>query len=236
MSDNVLQPEIQFDAALHQYSVDNNLVPVHVTGILEQYGLIDYSGVPRFTLERKQLIGDLVHRITAYHDLDGLSIDLALGMVLDEEEEQCLTFEVSRDDVSPYCLAHLRFLKESGFTSIPGMIERRHVATVNGMRYGMTVDDAGYLNKLPTILDKKCTHGKEKSWGVQLAGYALGLPKPVQVVRWERANLWLKPDATYSILPGGRVATDRTKERRDEEVFMAALRLSWWKLEEVGHI
>ena len=231
---DALQPEIQFDAALHQYSVDNNLVPVHVTGILEQYGLIDYSGVPRFTLERKQLIGDLVHRITAYHDSDCLSLDLALGMVLDEEEEQCLSFEVSRDDVSPYCLAYLRFLKESKF--VPRLIEHRWVATVNGMRYGMTIDREGLVANQPTILDLKCTHGKEKSWPVQLAGYALGLPKPAQVVRWERANLWLKPDATYSILPGGRMATDRTKERRDEEVFLAALRLAWWKLEQVGHI
>lgn len=228
------RPEIQFDAALHRYAIDNQMVPVHVTGILEEYGLINYTSVPRYTLERKQAIGDMVHRVTAGIDQEGLSLDLALGMVMDEEEDLRLTFEIGQDDLLPYCLAYLKFKRESGFT--PRLVEHRWVATVNGQRYGMTIDREGPLAKLPTILDLKCCHAKEKSWPVQLAGYALGLPRPEGVVRWERAVLWLKPDGTYSILPGGRNATDRTMERRDEEVFLSALRLAHWKLEELGTV
>ena len=101
MPETAATPTIQFDAAAHRYAIEQKLVPVHVTGILESFGFINYSGVPRYTLERKQLIGDLVHRITSYIDQDGLSLDLALGMALDEEPDLCLTYEVASTDVSP---------------------------------------------------------------------------------------------------------------------------------------
>jgi len=228
------KPEIQFDAALHQYAVDNELVPCHVTGILEAYGIIDFSQVPAFTLQRKQLLGDLVHQITAYIDQDGLTVDLAAGLVLDDEAEQCLAYDIDLDDVLPYSLAWTRFIKETGF--VQRLIEHRWVPTVNGMRYGMTIDRAGVLAKRETILDIKCTHAREKSWPVQLAGYRLGLPLPERCARYETANVWLKPDGTYSLCPGGRTKTDPTIERRDEEVFLAALRLAHWKLENLGHV
>jgi hypothetical protein len=132
----------------------------------------------------------------------------------------------------------LRFLGESNFECFPGYCERRHVAEVHGMRYGMTIDRAGMLRKRPTILDIKCTAGREPSWPIQLAGYRLGLPRPAApaVVRWDGANVWLKPNGLYTVCPGGRGYTDVVIERRDEEVFLAALRLTHWKLENLGHV
>jgi len=223
-----------FDAAVHAYVVDNQLQP-HVTGILEHYGVIDYSGVPVRTLQRKSLIGTMVHRATHHMDEDGLKAELAIEQIRDEFYGQMAALQVSHEDLLGYTLGWKRFMKESGFRCLPGFIERKHVAEVNGMKYGMTIDRAGKLGRKHTILDLKCTHAKEKSWPIQLAGYRLGLPKPSGVVRWEADVIWLKPDGQFSRCPGGRNHTDPVIERRDEEVFLAALRLTWWKQENLGH-
>lgn len=222
--------EFQFDSELHRYVVDNCLQP-HVTGILEHYGVVDYKGVPWYTLARKTLLGDLVHRVTHFTDGLGTSFDYALQATVDEHEPQMKEFGLSDSALVPYCRAWYRFLEESDFECFPGHCEMRHVAEVNGMRYGMTIDRAGRLRKRGTILDLKCTASIEKAWPIQLAAYALGLPKYDGVVRWERGNVWLHDDGKYSYLPGGRRITDRETERRDEEVFLAALRLTYWKRE-----
>jgi hypothetical protein len=229
-----LTTSFQFDAKLHEYVVENQLQP-HVTGILECYGLIDYSMVPPQILGRKMIIGDIVHKITHYIDEDGASFGMALGVVTDERQQDMAENAILDVDLIPYIEGWERFLAESGFECLPDHCEKRYVATVNGMRYGMTIDRAGILNKRHTILDLKCTHNREKSWPVQLAGYGLGLPRPSNVVRWERAVVWLKPDGGYQLCPGGRNSTDLIIERRDEEVFLAALRLTHWKIENFGH-
>jgi hypothetical protein len=231
----MISADFQFNEALHAYVVDNQLQP-HVTGILQQYGVIDYSGVPAHTLERKTIIGQLVHKATHYRDEDGLTIELALAQIIDAHTEQMTALGIYAEELHGYASGWMAFLRESDFQCFDGYCERRHVAQVNGMRYGMTIDRAGTLRRRPTILDLKCTASREASWPIQLAGYALGLPKPPNVVRWERSAVWLKPDGKYQICPGGRTHTDPVIERRDEEVFLAALRLTHWKIENLGHV
>jgi len=227
--------DFQFDEALHAYVVDNRLQP-HVTGILQQYGIIDYTGVPQPTLERKTIIGQLVHKATHYRDEDGLTIELALAQIIEAHAEQMRALGIYAEELCGYASGWMTFLRESDFQCFEGYFERRYVATVNGMRYGMTIDRAGMLRRRPTILDLKCTAAREPSWPIQLAGYALGLPKPPNVVRWERAAVWLKPEGKYQLCPGGRNHSDIVIERRDEEVFLAALRLTHWKIENLGHV
>jgi len=231
--------DFQFNAELHQYVVDNALQP-HVTGILEQYGLIDYSNVPERNLKRKSVLGSIVHEVTFSMDEDELSYGFALAAAIDRHADDCRYWELGSEAIAPYCTAYRNFGDTGVFKTFPGYVERRHVAEVNGMRYGMTIDRAGILQTIagpkPTILDIKCTAAIEKSWPVQLAGYALGTPRPSSVLRWERSVLWLKPDGTFQLLPGGRRgAPDRTLEKYDEEVFLAALRLAHWKRENLGH-
>lgn len=224
--------KFEFDNEAHRYSERGEILP-HCTGMLETLGIIDYFGTPSITLERKALLGSLVHEATQYMDLDGLSTDLSIGMVYDSALEQCDHYGITKVDMHPYVVAYDRFRLESGF--VPRLVEHRMIAEVSGMRYGMQVDREGLLAKLPTIIDLKCTHQREKSWPVQLAGYALGLPRGENIPRWERVALWLRPDSTYQICPGGRDRSDRILERRDEEVFLAALRCAWWRKENLGH-
>jgi hypothetical protein len=234
----MISPEFTFDEALHAYAVDNNVQP-HVTGILQRYGIIDYSGAPADRLERKTILGQIIHKATHYRDEDRISIELALAQVVDRYAEQMRALGIYPEELCGYASAWMEFLRQSDFECFEGYCERRHIATVNGMRYGMTIDRAGMLTiekrRRPTILDLKCTAAREKSWPIQLAGYALGLPKPSKVVRWERAAIWLKPEGDYAVCPGGRNKFDRDEERRDEEVFLAALRITHWKRENLGH-
>lgn len=227
---------ITFDKEAHRYAVDNNLVPVHVTGMLESFGISNYDNVPRYTLDRKNLIGTMVHEAIAFIDREKMSPDLALELVLGNHQEGCEEYEVRAEHVVCFLGAHKRFMADSGFKMNREMVEFRWVAEVQGMQYGMTIDAAGELLKLPIIIDYKCTFAKEKSWPIQLGGYRLGLPLPLGAARWQSANCWLKPDGAYELLPGGRQMTDRAQEKRDEEMFLSMLRISHWKLRELGKL
>lgn len=229
-------PAVTFDERLHEYRLNGELMP-HVTGMLEHLGVIDFSHVPRANLERKTLLGQVVHKATALAEVDGLGRNLALGLAYDEWNDggECYRAGLLLEDCEPYYDAWFRFLRESRFESTG--VEQRHVAEVNGMRYGMTADRTGRFPigaRAYSILDLKCTAGKEPSWPIQLAGYALGLPKPPEVTRWARAAVWLRPDRKYSLLPGGRNTTSLAAETRDEAVFVACLQIAHWKREHVS--
>jgi hypothetical protein len=174
-----------FDEAAHLYTSDGVVVP-SVTQILSECGLIDYSGVSQDVLEKKRVIGSYVHIASQFideGDIDWKSIDATL---------------------KGYLEAYDKFKTQTGF--IPILVEHRGVASLNGSRYGWTIDRYGLLNGKPAVIELKCTAAEEKSWKVQLAGYTLALeqerPKYWTAAKLvQRVGLQLKPDGRYKCYP-----------------------------------
>lgn len=187
----------QFDAVAHEYSEGGVVIP-SVTQILADVGIVDYSMVPRAILEHKGRIGTEVHIACQFLDEDALDWDSVDPEVLN------------------YVLAYESFKRKTGFA--PRLNEFRTVATVNGMKYGMTLDREGDIDGRPYVVELKATAQIHKSWGIQLAAYDLGLPQ--DVVR-SRAALHLRNDGTFAVQP--------YTDRNDRQIFVCALGLTWWK-------
>jgi hypothetical protein len=222
-----------FNKDIHAYFVDEKRVP-NVTQMIDLFGLSDYGGAPMYALIRKQAIGTTVHRATALIDTMKLHPDLAIGLAMDDlQEDFVVDYDLHAEDMNDYVQAYLKFCRDTKF--VPRLVEHCTVATVHGMQYGLTVDREGDLGKRATIVDLKCTEGKERYWPIQLAGYALGLPRPKNLARRDTTVCWLRPDQSYVLLPGGRTRSDRAQEKRDEDTFLAMLRMAWWKQDQLGH-
>lgn len=222
----------EFCRASHSYIFERKPQP-HVTGMLAAEGLGEnYDCADLVAVERKKAIGRAVHKITHYVDSGLADEETAIAQVFGEDGDELEAHRVIEADLSGYLRGWRAFLMASDFRMFSGFSESPQLAEVWGMRYGMTIDRAGLLLKRPTILDLKCTAGTSKHWPVQLAGYRLGCRKPLDVPRWDAAVVWLRENGSYSFLPNGRsVPPDPVADRRDEEVFLAMLRLTWYKRE-----
>jgi hypothetical protein len=196
---------IHFDEARHRYFADGRPVP-SVSTVIEVLGLADFSMVPARRLREKAEIGTFVHQATAY--LDRGTLDWTSLHPL----------------IRPYIEAYAQFKLEANWE--PRQIEERSLACVNGLYYGMTPDRVGLLNGRPAVGDLKCTAGGEDpAWGVQLAGYALGLPEPAERPReYLRFVIHLSPEGKYKLYPQSKA--------KDFDVFRCGLFLTYWKLEQ----
>lgn len=196
----------QFDAGSHIYCLDGRKVP-SVTQVLRAVGIApDYSRVEPGILERKRLIGVALHKCLHYLqecDLDPDTVD---------------------PEVQPYLVAHKLFVKDRGFKVLT--IETPRVATLNGLPHGMTPDVTGLMKGEPYLIDWKTTEGKpEPAWGVQLAAYEHGLPKPlIPPFHYRRASLQL--------LSSGKYHFEEWENPQDIERFKGALFETWCRINE----
>jgi hypothetical protein len=188
-----------FDEASHIYAVNGMPVP-NVTRMLQGAGIISFEHVPPDVLRRKQLLGKLVHQACHFYDENDLPERLP--------QEVAVRLE-----------AYKKFRSESGYK--PMRNEGRMVAVVHGMSYGMQFDSIGPLNGLPTIVDLKTGVAVEPGWGVQTAGYELGIPKPLPHPRYQRVVVQLKDDGNYKV----HTYADPT----DAQIFLACLAIATWK-------
>lgn len=127
---------LSFDPVQHHYHWKGRRVP-SVTQCLEP--LFDFSMVPRAVLARKQQIGVAVHK----------AIELELAGRLDRNsiDPEC----------RPYFEAWLRFRDECLFEPI--LVEHRITSDEEGerFRYAGTLDEWGYLQRHPGLVDWKTT-------------------------------------------------------------------------------
>ena len=188
----------EFIPELHQYYLDGRRIPA-TTQVLDDYGLVDYDGVPEHILRAKAELGTEVHEHCLAMDLERLD----WGMVTDEQ--------------MPYVLAWESFRATGRFEAF--ILERRGHAWVDGLPYGFTADREGLLDRRPAVLEIKTTSNVERSWGPQLAAYASGLYAADKTVR-HRVAVHLKPNGTYALHAYSDV--------RDYVVFKLALR-QWWE-------
>lgn len=193
-----------FDEATHEYRIGTNVVPA-CTHVLAGGGLVPFAMVAREILERKSELGREVHKACRLHNLGILgSYDQA---------------------VKPFLESWILFKSKMKF--VPLLSEYQIVAELHGMSYGMQIDCAGNLDGEDTVIEYKIGEVYPHH-GVQLAGYASGLPH----ARWtnplarfmsrKRVALQLREN-------GGMPKVARFKEKSDFYVFSSLLYVNTWK-------
>lgn len=166
---------LHFDEARHEYRVDGRLTP-GVTRLLSP--LVDYSMIPRETLERAQQLGVAVHKMTELYDNDDL-------------DEDNLS-----DELRPYLTAWIRFRNECHFE--PNTIEHRMAHPL--YRYAGTSDRTGIVKSRLAVIDIKKMFVLGPQIGPQLAAYQkLHEAEGLKVI--DRYALGLRPDGTYRLQP-----------------------------------
>ena len=104
--------------------------------------------------------------------------------------------------------------------------EYQMVAWVNGMPYGMQCDVNASIDRFDTVVEWKIGEPKPHH-GVQLAGYAAGLPHPkynTPIARFmsrKRIVVELRDTGQYKVHP--------YDDRSDYEVFCSLLHIASWK-------
>jgi hypothetical protein len=195
--------DFSFEEDGHRY-ISEGKNRLSATGMLKNYGLIDFTGVDPDVLERKRAIGKLVHSWTATHDLEGHA-DL---MAVPEEAEG-------------YCLAWERFRREnSAFEVIE--VEKPMMGSVYGVYVGCTPDRKLRYKRTREILpDLKCSACKMPWWKVQTGIYEMVQKQSTYLGQMERCSVQLFPDARYSV--------DWHRDNSDADAALAMFALHAWK-------
>ena len=195
--------KFEFDEATHSYTVNGVRIP-SVTQILESVGLVDYKDIPRAVLNYAADRSIAVHTATEFFDQNDLDFDS-----LDEQ-------------VAKYFVGWRNFRKDYRFEIIES--EKMHVGELHGLKFGMRVDRLVKLgNGQNAVIDIKCTSRVHPAYGIQTAGYVIGLGFgfPCNPLIARRFVVHLKPSGLYGL--------HEYKDPQDGEVFAAALRIAYWK-------
>jgi hypothetical protein len=146
-----------------------------VTQSMKIAGLIDFSMVPVDVLEHARLRGSLVHEACALIDK---------GESLDEMDVpvECL----------PYIDAYLQFCKDMRYTPEQDWIEQPMIVEMFGHRIGMMPDSVGWIDGVLTVIERKACASKHPAWGIQTAGYTLGLKRVGLQIRGRMAVQLMK--------------------------------------------
>jgi hypothetical protein len=203
----MLAPGCAFEESTHAYTMEGRSIP-SVTRVLDHAGLISYDMVRREILERKSVIGTLVHTATHYFDqgdLDWSSLD-----------------DHTKGRVEAWAL----FRSDTGFA--PRIIEERYVSVINGMTVGLTVDREGLMGKREAVVEIKNTANREEWWAIQTAGYALAVPDVAGSS--PRALFARRRRFAVQLFPDGRYKKHDFDDPQDAEVFIWSLGIAHWKL------
>lgn len=150
-----------FDKEKHCYRDDAGMTVLSSTKVFDVLGISDFSMVNQENLEWKRGFGDAVHAGVEYLVTDDLDWDS-----LDEE-------------VIPAITGLEMFLKKVEYQS--EACEERRIHSLNGMRYGMTLDHKGSLMyqgvRRNAIVDIKTGAKFEQYWFWQIASYICAQPK-----------------------------------------------------------
>jgi hypothetical protein len=117
--------EVDFDPVPHRYSVGGTVWP-SVTQILQHSGLIDFSHVPRATLDAARERGDAVHRAAHYFNEGDLDV---------------ADFEASFPTYWPYLSSWISFRRDSGFVLATSFEELGSLSHVK--RFAVQLTKAG---------------------------------------------------------------------------------------------
>lgn len=204
-----------FQEASHVYYVDGREIP-GVTRCLDHAGLVDFRFVREEILARRSALGTEVHKAVELwyqNDLDMKSVS---------------------KEATGYLESFIEFAKTTEF--LASLVEFQTVGAANQLEYGMKLDLAGRFPKSSrtAIIDLKT--GAQYWWhGIQLAGYAAGLPNlerdtPLgRFLSRDRFALHLHPDGSLAkLIPYA--------DNNDFWTFISALTISHRRIAEGQHI
>ena len=196
-----------YDTANHWYYDERGVWVPSCTQILKLQGLSDFSGVDRDVLKAKADLGTRAHELTSQHDL--LNGDIDPSWVT--------------DDIAPRYEAYKMFLSQTGFMPDPQWTERPMIAECYGMKYGVTPDRFGMMNRAKCIVELKNVEAKKASWAVQTASQELAILKSRVVGAATRIAVMLHSDGKYSLDPHPDV--------NDANVFINAISNVYWRMQ-----
>ena len=146
--------DFKFDQENHVYTVNGQVWP-HPTGLLQEFGLLDFTRVP-------------VKRLNYKRDL-GLAVDYACDLwERDNLDETTLDRRIL-----PYFNAYKKFRELSGFE--PDLEISGNPSYSKKWRFGFTPDLVGTLEGETVVIDRKCTWTVYPAAGPQLVGYKIGV-------------------------------------------------------------
>lgn len=182
----------------HDYSLDGVGIP-SVTDIIREAGLLTglFEGEQA---RRKAELGTMVHALLAAIDAGEMDAGGFEGM----EEEG-------------YIRAWMDFRAATGFT--PSLIEHAFHSSLHGSIYAGTCDRTGELNGKRSVVEIKTSCGTHAWWGIQLAGYAMGLAQDGETL--QRLAVRLDASGKWRAVPFDDPA--------DYSCFGAAVCLNAWK-------
>lgn len=195
-----------FDPQDHIGRMNGEVWP-SVTQLLQEFKLIDYSGVPERTLEDKRVLGTRVHHATALIDRQDL----------DEADT-----EKRFPEILPYLEAYRKFRIVEHFE--PAEEKAGRMVSLKWRFHG-EMDEHGFriarYGKELYIVDYKCTFRMFNSTGPQTFAYKMLLAECKKVKITKRFGLLLKPTGSYDLVP--------FTDKNDEQDFKACLWLHWQK-------
>lgn len=193
---------LTFDHDAHIYKWNDEIVP-SVTQLLNEFKLVDFSGVPKDRLEYKRSLGVAVHyalELLEQQNLDEESIDAA---------------------IKPYIDAYKSFREVTGFE--PRQTENRMYS--KKWKFAGTMDQQGIhfakIGNEEAIVDYKCTWKLYAACGPQLQGYKILFEENFGIKIKRLFGLQLKPTGHYEL--------EEFKDASDKQDFLACVWLHYQK-------
>ena len=195
-----------FDAESHGYYDEVGKFVPSTTQVLKLTGLSNYDFVNPEVLKAKAALGTEVHGLTVLKDQMGDLDPTWIG-----------------ERAVPYFAAYEQFVHEKHFVPDPEWTERAVIATIYGMKVGVTPDRFGKLAGTDTVIELKCVESPLQSWGFQTAIQEMAIYKTQHLGRAQRMALQLTKAGKYKIDP-------HTNHSYDASVAVAALTLVYARL------
>lgn len=209
-------PLFFYNEEKHEYRYNSIVLP-HPTGLLKEFGLLDYSSVPPDRLEYKRQLGSAVDKACELDDMN------------------CLDGNSVHPDIAPFVLAWVKFKQVEKFTPIlnqTSLVSRK-------LKFAGRLDKFGIFRGSPSILDIKCTWSMYPSTGPQLASYEILVDENYDVVDFSNLGIDLKGRRSvyhggirrYGVLlkETGNYDVVQFKDPLDKSVFLSCLQLHNWK-------
>ena len=194
--------DFHFEEDGHKYVQQGKNRP-SVTGLLKQYGLIDYSMVKPDVLEAKRKQGSMLHGWTERYDRLG-------------EDDMLVLPEAAIG----YAQGWLNFRRQSGFELID--IEERLMTEFLGFTVGGTPDRIMRVNRIhDLVLDLKFCAKPMPAWGPQTAAYTMMKFRKMQIGNTRRCSCQIFPDARFRL--------HWYDQESDADAFMSIIALEAWK-------
>lgn len=203
-----MKPDFQFHEESHTYSRGGLTIP-GCTRVIDHAGLSSLDDVRKDILERRSHLGRVVHKCAHFldeNDLDWKTVD-------DSAKGYLESWGLLVEDL------HIKWRQ----------IEFQCIAKVDGLEFGMQIDREGLIYGCESIVDMKISRTVEAWHGVQLAGYAMGLPH--DLVQTATARFLRRKRYVAKLHEGGKKAKlIPFDSKSDYDVFKSALVVSHWKL------